>query len=70
MDDIDEDELALAMSTELPRENRTLSERRTRSFSSLDDFEANLRLYVASLIFRNNYIDPFSDQHGMMENFR
>jgi hypothetical protein len=40
-DDVDEDELALAMSTELSRPTHTLSDRRTRSFTSLGDAEAN-----------------------------
>jgi len=40
-DDVDEDELALAMSTELSRPPPTLADRRTRSFTSLQDAEAN-----------------------------
>jgi len=39
IDDVDEDELALAMSTELARPTRNLSDRRTRSFTSLQDAE-------------------------------
>jgi len=38
-EDVDEDELALAMSTELARPTRNLSDRRTRSFTSLRDAE-------------------------------
>lgn len=40
-DDVDEDELALAMSTELSRPARAFSDRRTRSFTSLRDAEVN-----------------------------
>jgi hypothetical protein len=40
-DDVDEDELALAMSTELSRPARALSDRRTRSFTSLRDAEVS-----------------------------
>jgi len=36
-DDVDEDELALAMSTELSRPSATLPPRRARSFTSLRD---------------------------------
>lgn len=41
VDDVDEDELALAMSTELARPTRNLSNRRTRSFTSLQDAEVS-----------------------------
>jgi hypothetical protein len=42
VDDVDEDELALAMSTELARPTRNLSNRRTRSFTSLQDAEVTV----------------------------
>lgn len=51
-DDVNEDELALAMSTELSRPARALSNRRTKSYTSLQDAEANL-LSCTSLTYRN-----------------
>ena len=45
-DDVDEDELALAMSTELSRPARTFSDRRTRSFTSLRDAEVILSIFA------------------------
>ena len=42
IDTVDEDELVLAMSTELSRPPRTLSDRRARSFTSLRDAQVNL----------------------------
>jgi hypothetical protein len=41
VDDVDEDDVALAMSTELTRPAHTLSDRRTQSYSSLRDAGVN-----------------------------
>ena len=64
-DDVDEDELALAMSTELSRPARALSYRRTRSFTSLRDAEVNASIF-SPLICRNKSIPPFSDHNGAL----
>jgi hypothetical protein len=49
-DDIDEDELALAMSTELSRPTHSVAPRRARSVTSLRDTEVRPRLTRISLI--------------------
>jgi hypothetical protein len=56
-DDVDEDELALAMSTELSRPARTLSDRRTRSFTSLRDVEVNPAYSIFAYL--QEQVDPF-----------
>ena len=60
-DDVDEDELALAMSTELSRPARALSGRRTRSFTSLRDAEVSRTYSHNVLTSRSKSIPPFSD---------
>ena len=52
-DDIDEDELALAMSTELVRPVHSIPDRRTRSFTSLQDANDASKFLSGSTLSRN-----------------
>ena len=62
VDDVDEDELALAMSTELACPPRNLSSRRARSFTSLQEAERQV-----PLSFIQHYSRRFNNSGGCLE---
>ena len=62
-DDVDEDELALALSTELCRPSPIISDRRTKSFTSLRDPETQFQLSA----IRPARLDINSSSRGLRE---